>query len=102
MELFKRQQQNNGTQTITKNVRTLQMYVIKDAKSGQYDTPFFQPTHAHAMRAFKTEVNRAADNNTIYLYPEDFELYYLGEFNQLDGEMKAVNELIGKGPQFKA
>lgn len=91
----------NGEQPVTLKARTLQIYVIKDVKSGMHDTPFFQPTHAHAARAFKTEVNRQADNNMIYLYPEDFELHYLGEYDQVEGKIKPEYELIAKGPQFK-
>lgn len=63
----------------------MEIYVIKDLKADSYHTPFFQPTDVHALRAFRTEVNRVHEHNTIYLYPEEFDLVHLGTFVEKQG-----------------
>jgi len=83
------------------NPRTLHVFAIKDIRADEFNTPFFQPTHAHAVRVFKMEVNRQDSQNLINLYPEDFELWYLGEFRQADGNLSPELQLIVKGTQLK-
>lgn len=80
----------------------MQIYAIKDLEAKTMGTPFFQPSQPHAVRAFKTEINRADQTNTIYLYPEEFDLYYLGEFNEETGEITPKIERILNGIQLKA
>lgn len=77
------------------------IYAIKDIKGGEYNTPFFQMTDAHALRIFRTEVNRASDQNLIYLYPEDFELFRLGTFESETGKIEPENERLISGPKVK-
>lgn len=81
--------------------RTIGIYVIKDVNANEYNTPFFQPTPQHAIRVFKTEVNRAGEQNLLYLYPQDFELHYLGEFHLGTAELKPTNELLLTGVAVK-
>ena len=62
---------------------TLRAYSIRDSKSESYNTPFFQTTHGEAERTFRTAVN---DPKTqLSMYPEDFHLYYLGDFDSEQG-----------------
>lgn len=63
----------------------MKIYSIKDLKANIYNTPFFQQSDVHAFRAFNAECNRAVDTNMMYLYPEEFALCYMGEFNEETG-----------------
>jgi hypothetical protein len=71
----------------------LQAYVIRDNKAGGYMTPFYSLNLQEAIRSF----TRAADDShtNINLFPEDFDLYHLGSFNQDSGE----HNLLAK-PEF--
>lgn len=66
---------------------TLKMYSIRDAKSESFNPPFFQPTHGVAERAFKELVNDPKSNANKY--PEDYDLYYLGEYDDNTGKLAA-------------
>jgi len=80
----------------------MNIYAIKDSKAKTYNTPFFQPTDVHALRAFKAEVNRAHDSNMIYLYPGEFDLVYLGEFNTISGCINSEDpKLLANGEHLK-
>lgn len=69
----------------------MKIFSIKDLKADTFSTPFFQPTDVHAVRMFKTEVNRAEPNNMLYLYPDEYELHYVGTFNTDSGAIDFVN-----------
>lgn len=87
------------------------IYSVRDAKGEVYHQPFYQNTHGEAERAFLELVK---DERTfVAKYPEDYDLYYLGEFDDQKGTfeslvtphhmMKATNLLQAiankKGPQ---
>lgn len=82
----------------------MEIYVIRDNRANSYNTPFFQPTDIHAMRAFKTEVNRAHEANMIYLYPEEFDLCHIGTFDEKNGKLQpeTARELLANGASLKA
>jgi len=64
----------------------LRMYSIRDQKAESFNTPFFQSTHGEAERAFRTAVN---DGKTqLNQYPDDFDLYYIGEYDTNTGKTK--------------
>ena len=60
----------------------MEIYAVQDIKAATFNTPFFQPTDVHALRAFKAEVNRADNNNMMYLYSEDFALWHIGTYEE--------------------
>lgn len=64
-------------------------YSIKDKKAEIFHPPFYKNTHGEAERAFHQLVND--EKSTIHKYPEDFELYYVGEFNDITGQLKAAS-----------
>lgn len=77
----------------------LKAYSIRDTKAEVFNTPFFQKTHGEAERSFRQLVS---DNKSMpSLYPEDYDLYYIGTYNDITGLvsptetpqhiMKAVN-----------
>lgn len=67
----------------------LKMYSIRDAKSEVYNTPFFAKTHGEAERNFRTASND--DKTTISKYPEDYDLYYLGEYDDNKGTLASLD-----------
>lgn len=58
----------------------LAVMVVRDVRANTFGTPFFVPSIGVAERQFQDEINRAAEDNTMYKHPEDFELYHLGYF----------------------
>lgn len=64
------------------------MYSIRDSKGDFYDRIFLQLTHGEAERTFTTIAN---DPKTpIGQYPEDYDLYFLGEFDNVTGIITPV------------
>lgn len=65
----------------------LQILAIKDVKVNAFMQPFFMRTNEEAIRAFTTTVN---DPTTQFnKHPEDFHLYNLGEFDEIDGTIES-------------
>lgn len=65
------------------------VFSVKDVKVGGYLKPFFVRSHGEAERAFMDTVN---DPGTVlYKHPEDYQLYYLGEYDDEDGLFHTVS-----------
>lgn len=81
----------------------MEIYAIRDNKAKTMNTPFFQPTDVHALRAFHAEVNRMHENNMIYLYPEEFDLCHIGTFTEPEGVIdgKTARGLLANGNSLK-
>lgn len=59
------------------------IYSIYDEKAQMFNTPFFSQNDDMAIRSFQ---DLASDpQSTIYLHPEDYKLYELGEFETDSG-----------------
>jgi uncharacterized protein len=71
-----------------KTMQTLKMYSIRDQKAGAYHAPFYQKSHGEAERAFHQVANDP--KSTINQYPTDFDLYYIGEFDDETGKVSAL------------
>jgi len=67
----------------------LKMYSIRDAKAGIFHKPFYQVTHGEAERSFRTTCSEK--QSMMWQYPEDFDLYYVGEYNDNEGTMKPLD-----------
>ena len=63
---------------------TKKMYSIFDSKAQVYNPPFFNLTHGEAERNFSQLVSDP--KSTLFLYPKDFDLYYLGEYDDNTGK----------------
>lgn len=61
----------------------LRAYSIRDQKSEIFNSPFFKNTHGEAERDFRTLVND--DKSTVNKFPEDFDLYYVGDYDNNTG-----------------
>lgn len=79
---------------------TRKMYSIRDIKGDYFNAVHISSTHGEAERNFRTLVNEP--NSTVSKYPEDFDLYCVGEFNDTDGTItpKYPAERICNGSQF--
>lgn len=79
----------------------LKMYSIRDSKGEFYSQPFVKNTHGEAERDFQSLAND--EKSQVAQYPEDFDLYFLGEYDNITGKItpqdspqhvqKAVNAL---------
>ena len=67
----------------------LKVFSIRDAKAEIYNTPFYQKTHGEAERNFRSVTND--EKSTINKNPEDFDLYYLGEYDDNKGTFVALD-----------
>lgn len=79
----------------------VKLYSIRDAKGDQFSPPFPANTHGEAEREFKTNVNNP--QSRINPYPEDYDLYYLGEYDTVTGKLDPIDspQHIIKGIQVK-
>lgn len=57
------------------------MCVIRDSAADGYGVPVFFKTLGVATRSFTDEVNRAAEDNPLYKYPQDHDLWLLGSYD---------------------
>ncbi|WNK13343.1 MAG: nonstructural protein [Microvirus sp.] len=63
------------------------MFSLYDRKALVYGNPFVSPSNAAALRTFSFEVNRVADGNMLNSHPADFELFLLGQFDDVSGQL---------------
>lgn len=68
---------------------TKKMFSIRDSKGEFYQTPFYMHTHGEAERAF-TQLAKDP-KSTVSQFPEDFDLYYLGEYDEKTGKFAPVD-----------
>lgn len=62
----------------------LKLYAIKDTK-GAFEAPFIAINDAVATRTIKSYINSGKDVHSQF--PEDFELWYLGDYDELTGNL---------------
>jgi len=62
----------------------LKLYSIRDSKGGFFNAPFIQKSHGEAERTLLTLSKD--EKSMISKYPEDFDLYYLGLFDDYTGK----------------
>lgn len=67
---------------------TQKMFSIRDSKGEIFHPPFFKNTHGEAERDFK-QLSKD-DKSMVSKYPEDFDLYYIGEYDTKTGKMNPV------------
>lgn len=62
----------------------MKLYSVFDKKSGLYSIPFGAENDIIARRAFYRSATSSSD---LSVFPEDFDLYCLGEFNTQSGAL---------------
>lgn len=61
---------------------------VFDKQAEAFGRPIFVPAKGLAIRSFIDEVNREDAQNSMYMHPDDYILYYLGDFDDGDGSFK--------------
>lgn len=60
---------------------------IFDKVAESFGRPFFVPAKGLAIRSFVDEINRAGQDNGFYMHPDDYTLFWIGEFDDGSGEL---------------
>lgn len=68
----------------------MELYSVRDTKAKTNSAPFNERTHVHATRAFATQINNKDQHNMLYNYPEHFDLYHIGTFDEEKGELNTI------------
>lgn len=68
------------------------LYAVQDRKAAAFGLPFVMQNEALAVRAFLAA--RTDPASEISKYPEDFALYFLGQYNQETGHIVPVNPVV--------
>jgi hypothetical protein len=76
---------------------------IRDRAADAYGRPAFVATEGVAIRQFSDEINRVSEDNQMYVHPDDFDLYYLGVYDDNTGgfDLLAQPKQICLGKQVK-
>lgn len=78
------------------------LFSIYDVKAQFYHEPLVFKSRGEAIRWFADGVNRVNDKSQLYLHPEDFTLFHIGQWNDLKGLVEpCVPYSLGKGLDFK-
>lgn len=62
---------------------------VFDSVASTFGRPFFVPSRAVAIRTFTDEVNRPDEQSNLYLHPDDFSLFVIGQFDDQSGALLA-------------
>ena len=65
------------------------VFTVYDSKAEAYMQPFFSPTTGLAIRSFSEVANNK--DHAFSKYPEDYTLFEIGEFNDIDGSIKMLD-----------
>lgn len=80
----------------------LQIYAVKDSATDQFGSPMFLMAAGQATRSFVDQVNKQEQDNPLYMHPDDYSLYHLGEFDTNAGTFNAkAPELVIRGKDAK-
>lgn len=58
---------------------------VFDSAVQAFGQPIFAPAVGAVVRSFSDEVNRSALDNPMFGHPDDYELFYLGLFDEESG-----------------
>jgi hypothetical protein len=64
---------------------------VKDSAAQAFGRPVFVPAVAVAVRSFRDEVNRKDSQEDLSKYPDDFELYEIGTFDDSTGIVQVLD-----------
>lgn len=77
------------------------MIAIKDLAQNAFGNVNQMPSPAYAIRSFRDEANRAADDNPVYKHADDFELWQLGTFNNEIGVFTNEAQRLARAKDLK-
>lgn len=67
-----------------------QVYAVRDVKTEIFLSPHFMHTHGEAERSFTQAVRDSDRNNPLSQFPNDYDLYHVGEYDDHNGLLKPV------------
>lgn len=73
---------------------TLVIVAVRDSAAGGFGRPVFSASTGVAARSFSDEVNRVADDNQMNKHPGDFELWKIGEYDDVSGVVTSCEHLF--------
>lgn len=76
------------------------LYSVRDIKMQKYGMPFVALNDDIAKRTLASTIK--AGGTTISEFPEDFQLYKLGSYDDDTGELETNNEFLANATEFKA
>lgn len=76
----------------------MKIYAVKDTIVGTFMVPFYQHNEAEARRGFELAINSNGEIAKLY---KDLQLFELGEFNEITGEIKSEVKFIANGAEMK-
>jgi len=71
-------------------------YAVKDLAVQAFGSPFLVRARGEALRSFQDEANRTDGQSAVAQHPEDYELYYIGTYDEEHGT------LAGQPPELIA
>lgn len=80
----------------------MHIVIVRDIKADVYGVPMFVASLGGAIRSFGDEVAKT-DGNPFALHPEDYELYHVGEFDEIECKFKLLAKpaQLAVGSNFK-
>lgn len=80
-----------------------EIVAVRDIRTNAYSQPQFVPHQGQAIRGFGDQCMDSTNNNNLMAkHPEDFELYYLGQFNDQNGRFEQLDPVqIAVGSNYK-
>lgn len=76
------------------------MYAVKDTVQGEMMNPFLLRNNEEAKRTFAQAVNTPGSHN-VAVYYKDMQLYKIGEFDSITGEIQSKVEYVCSGIDVK-
>ncbi len=70
------------------------MTAIRDSKAESFNQPMLHRTLAEAERQFSLHVNEKNPNNFLNQYPEDYDLYKIGSYNEKTGTLEKLDSPV--------
>lgn len=74
------------------------LYSMKDTKMGKFAMPFVAPNDEIAKRTLASTIKQGG--STISEFPEDFQLFRLGNYDEDTGDLTTDNEFIANATEF--
>lgn len=76
---------------------------VYDRAADAFGRPIFVAALGQAIRSFQDEINRDAQDNPMSQHPDDFDLFYLGQFDDASGkfENNAEPKQLAIGKQLR-
>lgn len=76
---------------------------IYDRIAQIHGVPVYNNSKGSMVRGFADTINRPDENNQLYKHPDDYDLYYLGEYDDAHATHELIDkpELLARGASVK-